>query len=877
MRILAENMDTPTLKTEVLMAQKRIHLICNAHLDPVWLWPWEDGLTETLSTYKIAADFCEQYDGFVFNHNEVLLYRWVEKYEPTLFKRIQKLVKEKRWHIAGGAYLQPDVNNTSGETHIRQFLYGRQYFEEIFQSYPKTAYNFDPFGHAEGFPQILKGCGMDRYIFCRPSTWDYKLPVGAFYWTDRSGTQVLTRRSDDHYLTNGRIVEQLDRFLVHYADEPETMILWGIGNHGGGPSQEEYRALQDYIKTHPEYTFVESTPDAFFDGLMKHQPNLPTVRGEIQNAFPGCYTSMSRVKRAHREAESLMASAERLATLAWWHGVSEYPKTDLDVAWRDIMFGEFHDILPGSGIPSVEKDSVQLLLHAKENLRRIQFTVHHALIQKDKPGKDGEIPVFVTNPHGFAVNRVVEVEFNLHHNQSAIRDPKIIMKKDGKAHPFQRLQAEACCAGNWRVRLAVALTLKPWEVVRLDASFENDHPNPYVVQKVTRDALTFKTRQIEVQINPRTGLIDHLSGANKTSLVKKGAFAPVYFDDLDHSWTSGDPSKLNAHPVGAMAPGWDKPSAHFRLATREEAAQLSPPAPDKWGRRKQTVARPIRVIEHGDVCTVVEAIFVCDASALVRQYQISHKTGSLVMRDRIFNNHRDKMLKLMTQPNFDVKESVSEALYSAMVHAPTDCHEEFTHQRWAAVCGKQAGKAVFVGVANTGSGAHSLTQKEWAMSVLRSPAYSSFNINPNDARLNNRFLPRQDQGEHEVAYEVIVGGRFDEAAVSQAAQALNTPPVWQVYYPQGDVVDVKQRKQIAETVVVSDKNVQAVALKKAENSDEMIVRLQNLSGRERGISVMVKPFRGKIAVTIGKFGLITLAIKKAGKTLRWREVNLVEQ
>ena len=111
---------------------KNIHLICNAHLDPVWLWQWEDGAAEAISTFRVAADFCEEFDGYIFNHNEAILYKWVEEYEPVLFKRIQRLVKEGKWHIMGGWYLQPDCNMPSGESLVRQILLGRNYFKEKF-------------------------------------------------------------------------------------------------------------------------------------------------------------------------------------------------------------------------------------------------------------------------------------------------------------------------------------------------------------------------------------------------------------------------------------------------------------------------------------------------------------------------------------------------------------------------------------------------------------------------------------------------------------------------------------------------------------------------------------------------------------------------
>jgi alpha-mannosidase len=860
------------------MNKKRVHLVCNAHIDPVWLWQWEDGLTEALSTFRVAADFCEQHESFIFNHNEALLYAWVEEFEPQLFRRIKKLVAQGRWHISGGAYLQPDVNNSSGESHIRQFLLGRKYFAEHFPSYPNTAYNFDPFGHGEGFPQILKGCGMQHYIFCRPDYGTYELPVGSFEWTDRSGSAIVARRSDDHYLTNDRFAHYADRFLPHFASEPVSMILWGIGNHGGGPSRVEYASIKEYAKAHPEYEFIESTPERFFADVLKEMDALPKVRGEIQNSFPGCYTSLSRVKRAHRDAESLMASTERLSALAWWWGHAPYPEKDLEVAWKDILFAEFHDILPGSGIPSAEKDSVQMLHHAQEILRRQRLRSLHSLVAAEPDAKVNEAPVFVANPHGFAVKTQIEFEVHLNPNAWAISAPDVRLRHNGKDYPCQRLLAEANCAGDWRARLAVDVELKPWEVLRFDEYYINDKKPAYKTPVVNERNLRFRTSAFDLRINPRTGLIDHLSlPGSKKSLVGKGALQPVYWADLDHSWTHGSPRRAKSHQIGSVSPGLDKrPSERFRLATAEQVAKLSPPAADKWFDNKKTAAQAVRISESGKLCTIVEVVLVCGPSAVVRQYVIGH-AGRLEIRDRVFNNHRDSLLKLLTSLNFVADNSVAETLYSAATRQPTADHVDCTNQRWVAVSGKDRGKPVHLAIANTGSFAHSLTPDELAINVMRSPAYSSFNINPNDAQLNNRFAPRQDQGEHEMRYEVLVGGRFNETTISRAAQVLNSPPVWQVYYPQAEKVDRQRRNSAVDTVRVDDKNVQVVALKKAEKGNELIMRLQDTLGRARTVQVYVKPYRQAIKINIGKYALATLAIKRNAKKLSWREVNLVEQ
>jgi alpha-mannosidase len=121
------------------MTEKKLFLICNAHLDPVWLWTWEEGAAEAISTFRAAAGMCEEYDGFIFCHNEAVLYQWIQEYEPDLFVRIQALVKEKKWHIMGGWYLQPDINMPAGESIVRQIMTGRRYFKKYFGVAPETA------------------------------------------------------------------------------------------------------------------------------------------------------------------------------------------------------------------------------------------------------------------------------------------------------------------------------------------------------------------------------------------------------------------------------------------------------------------------------------------------------------------------------------------------------------------------------------------------------------------------------------------------------------------------------------------------------------------------------------------------------------------
>ena len=142
---------------------KELHLICNAHLDPVWQWDWNEGTSAALATFYSAVDIAEEYD-YIFCHNEALLYEYVERFDPKLFARIKELVEAGKWHIMGGWYIQPDCNVPSGEGFVRQIETGLKYFKERFGMRPSVAVNFDSFGHTQGLVQILSKCGYEGYI-----------------------------------------------------------------------------------------------------------------------------------------------------------------------------------------------------------------------------------------------------------------------------------------------------------------------------------------------------------------------------------------------------------------------------------------------------------------------------------------------------------------------------------------------------------------------------------------------------------------------------------------------------------------------------------------------------------------------------------------
>lgn len=844
------------------MTSKRIHLVCNAHLDPVWMWTWEDGMAEAVSTFRIAADFCDENPGFVFNHNEAVLYRWVEKLEPGLFKRIRKLVKRGRWHIGGGAFLQPDLNIPAGETHIRNIMMGLDFFDDRFGVRPTVAYNFDPFGQPEGFAQILKGCGMEGYIFCRPSPEEWELPIGAFRWRDRSGAEIVARRSDDHYLTNGRIGEKLDKYLDRFETEGETLILWGVGNHGGGVTRREYAELMEYASRHPEYEFVHSTPERFF-ATVPSRGRLPIVHGEMQNCFLGCYTSMSRVKREFRRAEAMLGVAERLSTLTWWLGLAAYPREELDKAWRDVIFCAFHDILPGSGSPEVERHSIRVLHHAQEILDRLISHTFAATVAGEPPAPDGQVPVFVFNPHPFSVSRQVEFEYTTAHVGPPEGCAEITIEdENGGRVPHQRIRSTSVCAADWRARVVVNLDMEPFQVRRLNANLKvrrKPRPEKPAYSPPGR-MLKLRTKSRLVCINLKTGLIDEISSKRgEKSWVGKGAFKPLLFKDQDGSWRCGDPGNES----WIKDQYWTGPSAEMKLADREEAAHITA---DPRGTGAST--GPVRIVEEGHLQTVVEAVFACGRSYLIRRYIIGKKDDLIRIRDRVFWAHKDHMLKLDVPLGFDLEDAAAETTYGAVSRKPSRNYVDRPNQRWVAA----RGQGRYLAVLNDGSYAHNALRKSICLNLVRSPAHASFRMVTHGPKQVGRAVPRHDQGEHEFVFDIICGARFDESEISKAAATLNAPPLAQVYYPGPE----KPGKCVLRESPLdcSARNVLIEVLKRSRKGKGLTVRLRELEGRKTRAALRIGSDR--LSFSIGAYELKTVIVRKGKDGLRIQETNLVE-
>ena len=824
-----------------------VHLVCNAHLDPVWLWEWEEGAAEALSTFRTAADLCEEFDGFIFNHNEAILYQWIEEYEPALFRRIQRLVREGRWHIMGGWYLQPDCNLPSGESFVRQILAGRIYFEKKFGVRPTTAINFDPFGHTRGLAQILARSGYDSYVFCRPGPGDCCLPAETFTWEGFDGSSITGQRVNGFYNSHlGVARTKTEHQMEKHASESVFLVLWGVGNHGGGPSRKDLKDLSDLMAASTERKILHSTPEAYIASF--HRQNcsrpLPVHREGINPWAVGCYTSMTRLKQLHRKLENEFYMTEKMAMHAQLMVNMAYPENDLNQAEEDLLFSEFHDILPGSSIQPVEDACIQRMHHGLEKLSRIRTRAFFSLCAGQPRPRPGEFAILVYNPHPYRIRQaVISCEMQLADQNREETFTDLIITQDSKRIAGQIEKEESNLNLDWRKRLVFSADLAPSSINRFDARPKVIQRCPGRKLKARRGTIAFSGKEYRVDINTRTGLIDRFVVDGRISLTRNTGRAVVIEDTED--------------PWGMTFKRFGRSAGFFKPLSPEASARFS-------GVRRPL--RAVRVIEDGPVRAVVEAVFGWGDSFLCQRYILPKEGSEIGIEARVFWNEKNRALKWVFPLPRDCEWSFRGQTAYGTNELPIN-GDECTAQKWVAACSSKNDAVTFC---NNGIYGFDFRNQAVRMTLLRSAAYACHPISDRELIPQDRFMPRIDQGERVFQLWINAGPTAERIkSVDREAQAHNEQPYALAFSPSG------QGSKPGPLVTLSDAVVRLAALKKAKQSNHLIVRLFEPTGHARKTTVRIPALKVEEIVKLKGFEIKTLSVNP--RTGKCRETDLMEK
>src|SRR5512146_263091 len=366
--------DSSLRKSQATLEQLRpyvkkfsIHATGNSHIDMAWLWPWTETVEVTRNTFGSALQLMREYPQLTFTMATAHTYKWMEDKYPEMFREIQQRVKEGRWEIVGGMWVEPDLNLPDGESLARQLLYGKRYFQQKFGVDVKIGWNPDSFGYNWQLPQIYKRAGVDYFVTQKiywNDTTDF--PYKLFRWEAPDGSSLLTYFPHDY--ANDIQPAKMANDLSHYApamwkQDPASpnvsdgalnmMYLFGVGDHGGGPTRKDLDIGLRWQKkdvVFPELHF--DTAANYFAELQKNEAELkiPTWDDELYLEYHrGVQTTQSEEKKHNRKSEVLILNAEKLAAIDTLSAAS-YPKAQFERAWKNILFNQFHDILPGSGI-----------------------------------------------------------------------------------------------------------------------------------------------------------------------------------------------------------------------------------------------------------------------------------------------------------------------------------------------------------------------------------------------------------------------------------------------------------------------------------------------------------------------------------------------
>lgn len=813
-----------------------LHMIGNAHLDPVWLWQWPEGLQEAKATFRSALDRISETPDFVFTSSSAAIYEWVEENAPDLFAEVQTRVAEGRWQIAGGWWIQPDCNIPGGESFVRQALYGQRYFREKFGVTTTIGYNVDSFGHHGMLPQLLAKMGLDSYVFMRPQEHEKDIPGRLFWWESDDGSRILTFRIPYAY-TAGGTIEDLDRHIRRNAEVietdtstefPESMCFYGVGNHGGGPTKQNLKRIAGLNQDPTFPRLAYSSPRAFFDRVLAANLDLPTVHDDLQHHASGCYAAHSGVKRWNRQAENLLLAAEKWSAVAQQVAGHPYPLADLTRAWKQVLFNQFHDILAGSSLESAYDDARDTYGEAMAIAKR---RIHQALQaiswRIDIPEEDGMTPIVVFNSHAWPAQVPVELEFG------RLPNPHVLLDDQDRNVPLQTVQSLAT-VDAWRHRLCFVADL-PALGYRTFRVVPQTPPEPEFPSEIEATSNSLENGWLRMEFDPATGYITNLFDKHQgIDLVRPGSAIakPVAIADPSDTWSHG-------------VLRFDDISGAF-------------------------TATKVELVENGPVRAVLRVWSAYQSSTLIQDFILYAELPQVEVRVTVDWRERFTMLKLLFPLNLDQTEATYEIPYG-VIHRPENGEEE-PYQGWLDLTGVSPADPEFrygLSILNDGKYSASIENGEIGFTVLRSPIYAHHDpYVPDPATRDYSYI---DQGIQHFTYTLLPhpGDWTDAQSVRRAAE-LNQPAI-----PMIETYHTGPLPPAASHLAVEPDTIAMGSLKRAEDDDALIVRCYETAGRPTRATIHLPAWNRLVETSFSPFEIKTFRIPEDDEQ-PVVEVNLIE-
>jgi alpha-mannosidase len=812
-----------------LLQQATYQLTGNSHIDAAWLWPWTETVDVVKRTFGTALQLMYEYPEYTYTQSAAAYNEWIADKYPEMNAEIARRIKEGRWEIVGGMWVEPDLNMPDGESLVRQLLVGKRWFKQQYGVDTRIGWNPDSFGYTWQLPQIYKKSGIDYFVTQKMAWCDTnQLPFKFFWWESPDGSKVLTYFPHDYANDNLNPVRLARDFTIaqkQAAGLPRIMDLYGIGDHGGGPTRAildegfhwaapghvtpkiEFGTAQSYF-TAFEKQIAPNSPEWNYQSIAKGyvpppaipgKVNIPTWKSELYFEYHrGVMTTQANHKRNMREAEVEVLNAEKWASLAWVLAGRAYPGAELTEDWKKVLFNQFHDLAAGSGIGQIYKDAQKDYDVVRWSTNEIDTTALEAVAEKTDThvNHPDAVPVVVFNSLGWPRSGSVTLKLQLPGaNPSGVHVEDIAT---GKIQMPELISFDPK-TGVTEVRISVRdIPAFGYKVHRVYSEPLNGPKYHATNARDTGDSLVIENANLSATVNKQTGCITSLfDKRSNTEALATGACGNQlqFFKDTpkDYDAWNVDPGTLEVppmiidHPDSVELMGTNTPLPKIRVTRHRQDSKFLQTININPGSDMVDIDNEI---DWHESHILLKAAFPLAASGPFATYEIPYGT---IDRATTRNNSWE-------QAQFEV---------AAM--------------RWADLSGPGPdGKQHGLSILNQSKYGYDAVGNVLRLTLLRSPKWP-------DAEA--------DMGHHHFHYALYPhAGTWKEALTVRHGYEYN--------YPLTAVVTTAHPGSLPAShsfASVSPENVVLTAVKKAEDANGLIFRVYEWAGKETMAEFHVPP------------------------------------
>ena len=795
-----------------ILQQATFHVTGDSHIDSAWLWPWTETVDIVRRTFGTALQLMNEYPNYTYTQSAMQYNEWMAEKYPQINAKIKQRIKEGRWEVVGGMWVEPDLNMPDGESQVRQLLIGQRTIKQLYGITTRVGWNPDSFGYDWQLPQIYKKSGMDYFVTSKLAANETNpLPFKIFWWESPDGSKVLTYLPHGYGSRNLDPVRLSNDLLKARSFEPgmlEMMDLYGVSDHGGGPTRNELDQGFYWMKPDKVVPKIQfGTAQGYFSGIEKKissesptwnyqgmangagtlpaapagQISIPTWKDELYfEHHRGTYTTQADHKRNMRESEEWTLNAEKYSSFAWLDG-QRYPATELTEAWKKVLFNQFHDLAAGSGVADIYKDAQRDYDQVRWATTEASTKALNTIQAHIDTRAVGAVPILVFNPLGWERSGLVQVDVEV---PNTTTNGLTVLDSDNRVLP------SAILSGPDHTN-TYRLLIKTKNIPSL--GYEVLHVTPGAkpfASDLKSSGMTLENLMLKIVVDPHTGCI--------TSL----------YDKMDSFET--------------LAPGacGNQLQTFKDIPLKDDAWNIDPGTLDYM--TPITQVDSVKMVESGPLRGVIRVTRHWQSSKFVQDIVLYTNADEVNVVNDIDWHETHTLLKAAFPLAVSSKMATYEIPYGTIERPTTrnnswdDAKFEVPALRWADLSDEQHGLSLL----NESKYGYDCKDSLLRLTLLRSP------VSPD---------PDADREKHHFTYAIYPhSGSWKAALTVRRGYEYNYKlQAFQVQPHVGTLPPVHS------FISLKNPNIVMTAVKKAEDSDGLIVRFYEWAGKNGTVKIDV--------------------------------------